>query len=161
MQTIYLADDDSDDAYLFISAVRDVNPEINVVVAENGSALLEMMKSASTNFPDVIFLDINMPVMNGKDCLQALKQDPAFRNLPVIIYSTASLKREIESTYKLGAHYYFQKPDDYKDLRDFLNNLCNQNSPDISVRPAPANFFITAGGRKYPFLHLDEEFWKT
>ena len=86
LKTFALADDDSDDAALFSEALLEINPEIVVEKASNGLELLHKMKDGHFSFPDIIFLDINMPEMNGWDCLSELKSNPELKDVLVIMY---------------------------------------------------------------------------
>ena len=71
--------------------------------------------------PDAIFLDLNMPQLNGKQCLAELKQTPSLRHIPIIIYSTTSNKKEIQDTLDMGASHFMIKKSSSKDLREELS----------------------------------------
>ena len=66
--------------------------------------------------PNIIFLDLNMPRMNGKDCLTELKADKRFKNIPVVIFSTSSNDQEINQCISLGAQEYIVKPATFEEL---------------------------------------------
>lgn len=123
LRTFALADDDRDEADLFAEALLEIAPEIRIETASNGQELLDKMKSGDFNFPDIIFLDINMPQMNGWDCLTELKKNGELREVPVIMYSTSSNIQDKAKAAKLGASYFYTKPDNFQDLKKFLNNL--------------------------------------
>lgn len=123
LKTFALADDDSDDANLFQEALLEINPEIIVERATTGLELLDKMKSRDFHIPDIIFLDINMPGMNGWDCLSQLKNDSHLRMIPVIMYSTSSNVYDKTKATKLGADYFYTKPDTYQELKKFLARL--------------------------------------
>jgi CheY-like chemotaxis protein len=125
LRTIALADDDSDDADLFAEALMEIDPEIRFKKATNGRELLEKMQIEEVDFPDIIFLDINMPEMNGWECLSELKKDRRLRNVPVVIYSTSSNVNDKKMAIKLGASYFYTKPDNYQQLKKFLEGLIN------------------------------------
>ena len=72
----FLVDDDADDVSIFKEILREVNPSIALVSAADGQEALKFLKHQQDNYPDVIFLDLNMPRMNGKECLSELKKDP-------------------------------------------------------------------------------------
>jgi CheY-like chemotaxis protein len=69
----------------------------------------------SASMPSLIFLDINMPRLNGKECLQWLKADARFSSIPIIICSTSKNPNDMQECAALGAHYYFTKPMRLKD----------------------------------------------
>jgi CheY-like chemotaxis protein len=67
--------------------------------------------------PSIIFLDINMPGMNGWQCLTKLKANEQFKAIPVVMYSTSSYQHEIEKAFQLGALAFFTKPNHYSLLK--------------------------------------------
>jgi CheY-like chemotaxis protein len=123
LRTFALADDDSDDTDLFAEAVQEIDPRIVVETASNGQELLDKMKAGDFYVPDIIFLDINMPEMNGWQCLSELKRDQELSNIPVIMYSTSSNMNDKARAVKMGASYFFTKPDSYQELKGFLHRL--------------------------------------
>src|SRR5690606_24129341 len=82
----------ADDAELLSSAIMDVETGIQVVKAENGSDALKYLRRAKTEgqLPCLIVLDINMPVLDGRETLQKIRQDISFRHVPVIVYTSSS-----------------------------------------------------------------------
>src|SRR4051812_29905511 len=91
--TILLVDDDEEDILIFKEVVRnDIDSNINIITSTNGVECLKALENIS---PDVIFLDINMPVMGGKECLEKIKNDPQLKDIPVVIYSTSTNLNEI------------------------------------------------------------------
>jgi CheY-like chemotaxis protein len=118
--TILYADDDDDDRDLMFEAFNQIDPSISCLIANDGREALEMLNQNS-ELPDYIFLDINMPVMDGKKCLQELKKDHRLKNIPVVICSTTKDKNEISQLYNLGASSFIHKPDNFNDLCEALN----------------------------------------
>lgn len=113
--TILYADDDVDDCELVVEALEKIDPGINCVMANDGLQALQMLNEEE-NLPDYIFLDVNMPVMNGKSCLIELKKDDRLKEIPVVIYSTTQDKEEIKELYAIGAREYLKKPNSFNDL---------------------------------------------
>lgn len=120
-----IADDDADDSALFCEALDSIDPLITCDVAVDGRMALDLLGRAGSPSPQVIFLDINMPVMNGWQCLEKMKADPKLRSIPVIIYSTSSHRQDAEKAFKLGAVCLFTKPYKYKDLKTILSEIVN------------------------------------
>ena len=118
--TILLIDDDLDDTLLFRKVVSDINDSILFLSAQDGKDALDFLQSAPTNLPDIIFLDLNMPKMNGKECLTLLKKDPVLREIPVIIYTTSSLPKDKQETIAEGALCFITKPSSIADLKKIL-----------------------------------------
>lgn len=115
-----LADDDADDKTLFCEALSEIDPAIVCHTASDGKEALAILSEKQINKPSIIFLDINMPVMDGWQCLGRLKQDSDSKDIPVIMYSTSSYQRDIELALKSGAFCFFTKPSDYRELRNIL-----------------------------------------
>jgi CheY-like chemotaxis protein len=113
--TILYADDDSDDRMLVQEAFSEIEQSVSCITVCDGRQLLQLLNKVQ-NLPDVVFLDINMPGMDGRECLIELKRDRRFRNIPVVIYSTTSSQTEIKDYLRLGAMSFIQKPDSYPKL---------------------------------------------
>jgi CheY-like chemotaxis protein len=110
---ILLADDDGDDRFLFEHAYakrRDVTILLPGLV--NGKEVIDMLNKTNEDgdLPDLIILDHNMPLMNGKQTLTLLKSSPRFASIPVCIYSTYADKSLVDSCLKLGAYKVASKP---------------------------------------------------
>lgn len=117
-------DDDPEDMDFFCEAVRTIDPSCICVGAKNGA---EGLKLLSTLTPDLIFLDINMPVMDGKETLKSIQVDSRLNKLPVFMLSTTSNAREREVFRKLGAKACLVKPNSFEalctTLKDFLQKV--------------------------------------
>jgi len=106
---ILLADDDRDDHYLFTEFIRRAGLPIHVSAVMNGPELLTFLAKNVDNLPDVLFLDINMPLKNGIECLKEIRKDARFNTLPIIMFSTSDYKKDVEETFKHGANLYINK----------------------------------------------------
>jgi CheY-like chemotaxis protein len=113
--TILYADDDRDDREFMAEALSKIDPSISCQTASDGQHALELLRK-SIELPDYIFLDINMPVMDGKQCLVELKNENRFKDIPVVIYSTTQNSTEINQMYRLGAASFIQKPNNFTEL---------------------------------------------
>ena len=110
--TVFHADDDSDDLEFFSDALRRVSTEINLVSYDQGSKLLESLHNPPPT-PKMIFLDWNMPVINGPTILRQMMQSQNMKDIPVAILSTSDSQENIEEARKLGAKYFITKPKDF------------------------------------------------
>lgn len=119
---ILLADDDQDDTEMFCEALADIDESIICHCAENGSEAIKLIKKQD-EIPGVVFLDLNMPIMNGWECLKQLKLDKDYKDIPVIMISTSSYKNDMETAANLGAVCYFVKPNNFKDLKQVLGSI--------------------------------------
>lgn len=115
---ILCIDDDPDDTELFCEALQAVNPEAQCLMANDGLTALKILRSDPP--PNIIFLDINMPRMSGREVLIQIKKNYKWSQIPIIIYSTAILPREADDYKKLGAHDVVKKHAKFKDLCNAL-----------------------------------------
>ena len=127
-----LVDDDTDDQELFCEALGEVDSTIICDYAADGFEALNKLKTGRENLPDIIFLDINMPEMDGWQCLTTIKNNGSYSDIPVIMYSTSSHKKLSKIAKDLGALFFFTKPNDYLQLKSIINTVVdyiNSGSP--------------------------------
>jgi len=127
-----LADDDHDDAELFGEALESIDASVSFHHVENGQAVFAFLNTLGTK-PDIIFLDLNMPAMNGWQCLAKLKNDVYLKDIPVIMYSTSSNPRDKEIALELGAHGFITKPSDFKLLKQMLHDITDNQGADLKT----------------------------
>lgn len=111
---ILCIDDDPDDTDFFCDAVREVSTDALCLVANDGLSALKILRSEPQ--PDAIFLDINMPRMSGREVLVQIKKNYKWSQIPIIIYSTNIVPRDIADYRSLGAQEVVKKHAKYKDL---------------------------------------------
>ncbi|MBT1707934.1 response regulator [Fulvivirgaceae bacterium PWU5] len=129
---ILLADDDKDDREIFSEALASVDANVLYEGVEDGEEAIEALSDAP-NRPNIIFLDINMPVMNGWDVLKKLKGDSTYGDIPVIVYSTSSGEKEKRTAFDLGALCFVTKPDSVKLIKAMLEIvILKVKSNDVS-----------------------------
>lgn len=120
--TILLIDDDEDDHDIFKEAVALVRPDVTFLGARDGEEGLALLETLNP-LPDYIFLDVNMPRMDGKQFLKAAKAHPAFKNIRVVIYSTSNHKTELGEYFSLGASNFITKPSEFNLLLTYLKSV--------------------------------------
>lgn len=138
-KTILLADDDSDDAEIFKEALHNVDPTIVFNRFDTGAGVFGYLADARNARPDIIFLDLNMPEMNGWQCLAKLKNVKEYADIPVIIYTTSSNPRDFEIARDLNAHGLITKPSNSRVLESILTSIVrNMTTADFrqSVKDA-------------------------
>jgi CheY-like chemotaxis protein len=126
-KVFFIADDDLDDQELFIAALKEINSLCKCITATNGYEALKQLQEMKAPYPDFIFLDLNMPRLDGRQLLAAIKQMSELQDIPVIIYSTSADQRDIEETMQLGATHFLQKPNRFEDLRNALQDILSRN----------------------------------
>ncbi|GGB96345.1 response regulator [Dyadobacter sediminis] len=122
-KTLYLADDDYDDRMLLIDAIKSIDPSIEIIEAEDGKELLEILQSEVPTEESLIILDVNMPKMNGLETLARLRDIPDLAAIPAVMVSTSSKSELMESAKKLGAANYFLKPTKINELLQLAKQL--------------------------------------
>ena len=115
-------DDDQEDREFFCDALREIDRLAICLTAASAMEALSMLQS-DLPIPDYIFLDINMPMMDGKTCLKELKRIPELRDIPVIMYSTSTDTKEIKECYQLGAEDFLIKPNNFEKLVNDLTSI--------------------------------------
>ena len=120
---VLIIDDDTEDRELFLEAVGKIDPSIKCYSAKDGREAIHVMTNELIVLPDYIFLDINMPVMNGRECLIEIKKNSKLKTIPVIMYSTTSDTNEIKGFYSLGAYDFLIKPANFSKLMDALASI--------------------------------------
>jgi len=124
---IILTDDDEDDRMFFIDVFDELKIKTAVETVNNGKELLERINDHSIQLPNIIFLDLNMPIMNGLECLKEIKKNPRFQEIVIAIYSTSSSEQDVENTFTLGANIYIRKPNDFPSLKKVLTEVVSIN----------------------------------
>ena len=118
---VFLIDDDSDEAELLADACRSVSENISLFPFIDGPQALKSLFEG--NIPDLIFLDLNMPGMSGKQVLMKLRASDISKELPVVVYSTTVAKRDIQETKDFGVTTYLQKPDNFEGLKRSVRDI--------------------------------------
>lgn len=124
---ITLADDDADDRMLFEDAIGDIQIETRLSLFDNGQQLMDYLISSNAILPEIIFLDLNMPIKNGMQCLKEIRAHEKLRHLCVAIYSTSSSEKDIEETFINGANIYINKPNSYSQLKKSIEKVLKLN----------------------------------
>jgi CheY-like chemotaxis protein len=119
---IILVDDDDDDRQLFREALDELQLDAKVVTFSNGVDLMANLLDSSLELPDMIFLDLNMPLMSGEECLVDIRNGPIFSRIPIIIYSGYFDGFKVKLLQKKGADRYLQKPKSFPQLKQSIKS---------------------------------------
>lgn len=115
-------DDDIDDIEMLEEALQEVDPDFVSFSFYNGSEALHQLK-LNNNEPDYIFLDLNMPRLNGFDFLCKLQENEKWKKIPVVIYTTSKLDADKQRCLNAGATQFFTKPSNFNELVVMLSQL--------------------------------------
>lgn len=121
-KTCFLIDDDRDDQFIFSLALQQVDEETLFIAADTAKEALTKLEPGDF-LPDFIFLDLNMPVMNGIELLLRIKKLEHLQKIPVIIYTTSSSQKDIVETSTLGACAFITKPYHVAELSKKLDDF--------------------------------------
>jgi len=125
---ILLAEDEPADANLVKVAISENHILADLYIVGDGREALEFLRRQGSCFsdaprPDLILLDLNMPRMDGREFLAAIKQDTNLRNIPVVVLTTSDVERDIVASYHLGAAGYVTKPVDINQFMAAIRQL--------------------------------------
>jgi CheY-like chemotaxis protein len=109
LKRVYLIDDDTDEHYLFKSALLEVRQTIECLMFDESTAALNYLGKHHPSPADLIVLDLNMPLMNGKEWLANIKKMIGDKLPPVMIQSNSTAENDIADSQKLGARFYLPK----------------------------------------------------
>lgn len=124
---LLIIDDDPDDREFFCDALKDVDGSAICYTFKSGLEALDALSSDRSPTPDFIFLDLNMPVLSGKQCLTELKKIKRLDRTHIIIYTTSKLTDDFSETIHMGAMHFLTKPTTYTDLCEALSNVLSEN----------------------------------
>jgi CheY-like chemotaxis protein len=153
---IILADDDKADCLLFQEALAELPVSTQLTIVHDGKKLMEALTQEGNTLPDVLFLDLNMPLKNGFASLKAIKLSNELQNIPVIIFSTSSEKEGINMVYRDAAHYYICKPNDFSKLKKVLYEALMIISQENYSLPLKENFMILGETNIIPEVNKDK-----
>ena len=125
--SVVLADDDPDDQLLIQEAFRKTDLSNAVTVTNDGVELLDYLNehrgTGGVRRPDLVLLDLNMPRMDGREALAAIKADPELRAIPIVVLTTSGDEDDILKTYSLGANSYIRKPVTFTELVEIVDHI--------------------------------------
>jgi DNA-binding NarL/FixJ family response regulator len=137
---IIIADDDADDCQILTMALKEIWPEATIHCSSNGIKLMMQLNRVK---PYAIFLDINMPVKNGIECLQEIRsQEPPGEKCRIVMYSTSTSQKDIDMSYEKGANYYIEKPRREETIKQLMLKLVkNEKFLNNQIPPREAFLF--------------------
>lgn len=124
--SLLLADDDLDDCFMFEKALKELPLESNLKTVYDGDELLNELSLNDPQLPAAIFLDLNMPRLNGIGCLEAIKKNRKLQGIPVIIFSTSIHHTLAGKLIEMGAKKCIRKPSTFPELKTIISNILSE-----------------------------------
>ncbi len=138
---VLLVDDNPGDVRLTLEAFKDAKVRLRMHVAQDGGEAMDFLlhqgKFASSPRPDLILLDLNLPLKDGREVLAEVKAHPLLKMIPVVILTTSASDADIEKSYLLHANCYISKP---VDLEGFLTVVKSIDDFWLSVVKLPTGW---------------------
>lgn len=140
---LLLADDDEDDCAFFKDALDELVFSVNLTTVNDGVQLMKFLSNnLSANLPDILFLDLNMPLKSGFECLSEIKEIDKLKHLPIIIFSTSLDMNIVNLMYDKGAIHYIQKPGEFSNLKKVIANAITVSTKNNFKQPVRNNFIL-------------------
>jgi CheY-like chemotaxis protein len=138
--TVLMADDDEDDCLLVESAFQEMDVDYELRFVGDGEELLDYLFNEGDFAdlekyprPNLILLDLNMPLIDGREALVRIKSDPQLKNIPILILTTSREEQDITLTRQAGASSFLSKPEGFQDLTDMLEKFCTAILHDPNI----------------------------
>lgn len=123
---LFIIDDDEDDKKLFIESVREVDASITCFTAGDGQEALKILRDEEYPLPDYIFLDLRMPRITGKQCLEEIRKDKRLQHIPVFIYTTSREVQDSINLINMGAVHFISKPANPSEIYYILSEVLGE-----------------------------------
>jgi two-component system, response regulator len=129
---VMIAEDDADDRLMMTEAFAERCPDCRLCFAHDGAQLMRLLGNEalpderadwSEERPDLVLLDLNMPLLDGREALRRIKADPALRQLPTVVMTTSANEDDVRFCYDAGANSYIVKPTSYSELLEIVSAL--------------------------------------
>jgi DNA-binding response OmpR family regulator len=117
---VLLTDDNVNEHFFFKHCAKNISDKIKIISLNSGKALIDFLENAENALPDILFLDVNMPLKNGNECLADIRAKDRYDKLQVVMYSTSDSNEDVERAFELGANLYVKKPVGIDELKQVL-----------------------------------------
>lgn len=128
---VYLIEDDLDDQYIFKMVTKELEINLDLTTFEDGlsayqalTKVCEIEEGRQLQLPDLILLDLNLPVWDGKKTLSEFKKVSHIQSIPIVIYTTSKSEYDAQDCYQLGANSFISKAAEYDNLRQQIKSMC-------------------------------------
>ena len=121
---IILVDDDEDDRYIFQEGFVQAGCKNQFLQFETGNKFIDHLKKIPREeFPSLVLLDLNMPIIDGREVLKTIKSSQLWNHIPVIVFTTSKLDADRKTCYELGANCFISKPSGYQDVLSVTRSI--------------------------------------
>ena len=124
---VLLVEDNEDDVELTLEALKDSAVRMAIHVVSDGEAAMAFLRGegqyADKPRPDLVLLDLNLPIMDGREVLKEIREDPDLTNLPVVVLTMSSAEEDICKAYELHANCYITKPVDFMKFAEIIKKI--------------------------------------
>lgn len=141
---VLIAEDDDDDFFIFSLAISETTFTVLLKRAEDGELLMNLLKQ---EMPDVLFLDLLMPLKDGRQCLLEIRADRRYDTLPIIVYTALQDLETVEYCYRQGSNLLTIKPNSVEDLKEAIQRVLSIDWKKTMYFPPKSEFVI---GRDAP-----------
>jgi len=145
---ILLAEDDEDDRLFFKEALQEIKVKTIIDFVNDGSQLMNYLNKSDMRMPNMVFLDLNMPVKTGMECLIEIRRNNRLKDLAIVIYSTSASEEDIEEAFVNGANIYIKKPNDFLLLKVSLARIISLNWQYHTLGLKRENFLLSINNLK-------------
>ncbi|MEZ4524546.1 MAG: response regulator [Desulfobacterales bacterium] len=124
---VLLVEDSEDDVELTLAALEDSKVKMDIHVVSDGISALRFLRKEgefhNKSRPDLILLDLNLPIMDGREVLKEIRDDPDLTDIPVVVLTTSQNEEDILKMYKLHANCYISKPVDFRQFTQVIRQI--------------------------------------
>jgi CheY-like chemotaxis protein len=130
IKKVLVVDDDSDDTELTMAALRETCKDANATAISSGVEAFAYLESCAGSLhygdalPDLILLDVSLPMLSGLNVLRKIKQHVQLRTIPVVMLTNSKNARDVEDSYRSGVNAYVLKSNDYSKYVQAIENIC-------------------------------------
>lgn len=129
---LWLVDDDPDDQYLVTKIVASIRGDIEIRCLDSGADFFSCL-DVSNEIPDLVLLDLNMPIMGGLDVLDNLQAQKKLNLIPTVVFSTSQSEHDITEAYSKGARSFLSKSGNFSELEQQIETLCHYWLDVVSI----------------------------
>lgn len=124
---VLLVEDNEDDVELTLEALKDSRIKMDIHIVSDGMAAIKFLRNQGDYHdeprPDLILLDLNLPIMDGYEVLQEIRNDPDLTEIPVVVLTTSQNDEDVLKMYKLHANCYITKPIDFQEFTQVIRQI--------------------------------------